>query len=74
MRLRTPSPFLIPSPGLSDAELEAILARAAQEGARRALHDVGLGDQDAVLTIHDMRSLLVWMPLGLQGDSERVGL
>jgi hypothetical protein len=30
----------------SDAELEALLARAAEEGARRAL------------TIHDMRSLL----------------
>jgi hypothetical protein len=52
VRLRTPSA----SPGLSDAELEAILARAAEEGARQALHDVGLGGQDAVLTIHDMRS------------------
>jgi hypothetical protein len=35
-----------------------MLARAAEEGARRALSDVGLGGQDAVLTIHDMRSLL----------------
>jgi Family of unknown function (DUF6127) len=43
---------------LSDAELEAMLARAAEEGARRALTDVGLGGKDAVLTIHDMRSLL----------------
>ena len=43
---------------LSDAELEAMLARAAEEGARRALNDVGLGGKDAVLTIHDMRSLL----------------
>ena len=43
---------------LSDAELEAMLARAAEEGARRALSDVGLGGKDAVLTIHDMRSLL----------------
>jgi hypothetical protein len=38
---------------LSDAELEAMLARAAEEGARRALSDVGLGGKDAVLTIHD---------------------
>ena len=43
---------------LSDAELEAMLERAAEEGARRALSDVGLGGKDAVLTIHDMRSLL----------------
>ena len=43
---------------VSDAELEAMLARAAEEGARRALSDVGLGGKDAVLTIHDMRSLL----------------
>lgn len=42
----------------SEAELEAMLARAAEEGARRALNDVGLGGKDAVLTIHDMRSLL----------------
>jgi hypothetical protein len=43
---------------LSDHELEAMLERAAEEGARRALSDVGLGGKDAVLTIHDMRSLL----------------
>ena len=43
---------------MSDAELEPLLARAAEEGARRALSDVGLGGKDAVLTIHDMRSLL----------------
>jgi hypothetical protein len=43
---------------LSDVELEAMLGRAAEEGARRALTDVGLGGKDAVLTIHDMRSLL----------------
>ena len=43
---------------LSDHELEAMLERAAAEGARRALSDVGLGGKDAVLTIHDMHSLL----------------
>ena len=42
---------------LSDHELEAMLERAAEEGAR-ALSDVGLGGKDAVLTIHDMQSLL----------------
>ena len=43
---------------LSDHELEGMLERAAEEGARRALSDVGLGGKDAVLTIHDMQSLL----------------
>jgi len=43
---------------LSDDELEDMLARTAEEGARRALSDVGLGGKDAVMTIHDMRSLL----------------
>ena len=43
---------------LTDHDLEAMLERAAAEGARRALCDVGLGGKDAVLTIHDMRSLL----------------
>ena len=43
---------------MSDAEFEQLLGRAAEEGARRALSDVGLGGKDAVLTIHDMRSLL----------------
>jgi hypothetical protein len=43
---------------LSEHDLEAMLQRAAEEGARRALTDVGLGGKDAVLTIHDMRSLL----------------
>ena len=43
---------------LSDPSFQAMLARAAEEGARRALNDVGLGGKDAVLTIHDMRSLL----------------
>ena len=43
---------------LSDHDLEAMLACAAEEGARRALPDVGLGGTDAVLTIHDMQSQL----------------
>ncbi len=42
----------------SEAEFEMMLARAAEEDARRALNEVGLGGKDAVLTIHDMRSLL----------------
>ena len=54
----TPSHHGAGSARLSDADLEAMLERAAAEGARRALSDVGLGGKDAVLTIHDMQSLL----------------
>ena len=47
-----------------DADLEAMLAeRAAAEGARRALSHVGLGGKDAVLTIHDTRSLIECIPV-----------
>jgi hypothetical protein len=47
---------------LSEHDLEAMLERAAEGGARRALTDVGLGGKDAVLTIHDLRSLLECIP------------
>ena len=42
---------------MSNADLEILLARAAEED-RRALADVGLGGKGAVLTIDDRRSLL----------------
>jgi hypothetical protein len=54
----TPSRHEAGAVRLSDHHLEAMLERAAEEGARRALNDVGLGSKDAVLTIHDMQSLL----------------
>lgn len=41
-----------------DAEFEALLARAAEEGAKRALADVGLDGTEAALDIRDLRSLL----------------
>ena len=43
---------------MPDAEFEAILARAAQEGAKRALADVGLDGKQAALDTRDLRSLL----------------
>ena len=54
------------TPPLNDAgfvrmpedEFEAMLARAAEQGARRALADVGLDGTDAALDIRDLRSLL----------------
>lgn len=42
---------------MPDAEFEAILTRAAEEGAKRALADVGL-DGEAALDIRDLRSLV----------------
>ena len=41
-----------------DAEFEAILTRAAEEGAKRALADVGLDGDEAALDIRDLRSLV----------------
>ena len=43
---------------VSEAELETILARAAEQGAKRALADVGLEGKEAALDIRDLRSLL----------------
>lgn len=39
-------------------ELEAMLARAAEQGAKRALADLGLDGEDTALDIHDLRCLL----------------
>jgi hypothetical protein len=43
---------------MPDAEFEEMLARAAAEGARRALADAGLDGKDAALDIRDLRALL----------------
>lgn len=55
---RTPQP---PEDGfarMSKGEFEAILARTAQEGAKRALADVGIEGEEVALDIRDLRSLL----------------
>ncbi|SDX72861.1 DUF6127 family protein [Roseicitreum antarcticum] len=44
---------------IPDAEFEAMLARAAEKGAKRALADVGLDGNEAALDIRDLRSLLI---------------
>ena len=49
--VRTPEP-----------EFEAILARAAEEGAKRALADVGLEGKEAALDVRDLRSLVEMHP------------
>jgi hypothetical protein len=43
---------------MPDAEFADLLARAAEEGAKRALADVGLDGTEAALDIRDLRSLL----------------
>ncbi len=43
---------------MPDAEFEAILTRAAEKGAKRALADVGLDGDEAALDIRDLRSLV----------------
>jgi hypothetical protein len=43
---------------MPDAEFEAILTRVAEEGAKRALADVGLDGDEAALDIRDLRSLV----------------
>ena len=43
---------------MPDAEFEDLLARAAEEGAKRALANVGLDGKEAALDIRDLRSLL----------------
>jgi len=43
---------------MPDDEFEAMLARAAEKGARRALADVGLDGPEAAIDVHDLRTLL----------------
>lgn len=48
---------------MPDAEFEAMLAHAAEKGAKRALADVGLDGEEAALDIRDLQSLLDCMRL-----------
>ena len=43
---------------MPEAEFQAMLARAAEEGAKQALADVGLEGESAALDIRDLRSLV----------------
>lgn len=43
---------------LEAADLRAMLEKAAEDGARRALAGVGLHDEDAADDVRDIRSLL----------------
>jgi hypothetical protein len=43
---------------LSDAELELLLQKAAECGAKKALHDIGLHDEDAANDMRELRGIL----------------
>ena len=48
---------------IPEAEFEAMLARAAEKGARRALANAGLEGDEAALNIRDLRALLDFIRL-----------
>jgi hypothetical protein len=43
---------------MDQLELEKIISQAAQEGARQALKDIGLSDEEAYDDVKELRSLL----------------
>lgn len=43
---------------MSEAQLEALIERAAERGAQRALHSLGLHDDGAPHDVAELRSLL----------------
>jgi len=43
---------------LSDAEIKILIQEAAERGARKALHDIGLHDDMAMADVAELRSLL----------------
>ena len=46
---------------IGEHRLAEMLELAAHDGARRALHELGLGDEDAPADVRELRSLLeVW--------------
>jgi hypothetical protein len=51
---------------LPAAEFKTLLERAAETGAQRALHEVGLDGQNAAEDIRDLRSLLAGFRLAKQ--------
>lgn len=43
---------------MTELEIEAMIERAAERGAKKALADVGLHDEDAGRDVQELRSLL----------------
>lgn len=47
-----------PTLTLSEAELQLLLNKAAECGAKKALHDIGLHDEEAAEDVRELRGLL----------------
>jgi len=43
---------------MTEQEIEVLIDRAAKEGAKQALRDIGLSDSDAYDDVKELRSLL----------------
>lgn len=43
---------------ITEIELEMMISRAAEAGARKALHDIGLHDEEAAGDVRELRDLL----------------
>lgn len=43
---------------MTEIEIEAVIQRAAEAGAKRALRDVGLSDDNAIHDVREVRDLL----------------
>ena len=48
----------LPTTTLSEAAIEAMIDRAAKRGAREALQEIGLQDDDACHDVRELRSIL----------------
>lgn len=53
--------------------LEALLEKAAHEGARQALAEIGLHDEEAVADVRDLRELITAIRLMKKGAWGAVG-
>ena len=49
---------IIPTVTLTAIELELLMTKAAENGAKKALHDIGLHDEEAADDVRELRGLL----------------
>ena len=49
---------IIPTVTLTAVELELLMTKAAENGAKKALHDIGLHDEEAADDVRELRGLL----------------
>lgn len=58
---------------ISQTELERIVRESAAEGARQALHELGLDDKHAAADVRDLRTLLDAFRNVRKGALRRIG-